>query len=94
MSNQTFNEFCEHTLDRLYDSRLPQEAQSTGYKELRRMVEQGVEPHSLAEITRWEQSPTKEELRSIPDVRYLRHLHPLLRPIIVEHWNTIKNLKL
>jgi len=91
---ETFNEFCYHVYDGLYNPAMGYEYQCTGYKELRRMVEQGIEPASMEEIVRWENSTGNEEIILVPDVKYLRFLHPLLRLFIVENWDYIKNLKL
>ena len=90
----TFNNFCEKCCDRMYEPRLPEEDQCTGYKELKRMVKEGIEPASLEEVKRWETNPTTEELLVEPDVRYLRFLHPLLRPLVIENWDLIKILPL
>ena len=38
----TFNEFCIHHLDKLYEPRLSYEKQCTGYKTLRYMVDETV----------------------------------------------------
>lgn len=93
LKEMKFNNFCHLYLDGLYEPRLPDSAQCTGYTQLKRMVVEGITPASLEEIVRWETNPTKEEIMSIPDVKYLRFLHPLLRPIIIEHWGVIKNMK-
>ena len=94
MKKLTFNEFCVEYLDRMYEPRLPQEQQSTGYLQLKKMVVENITPASLSEIDRWENNPTDDELFSIPDIKYLRFLHPLLRPIIVENWSRIKRMKI
>ena len=92
MKKLTFNEFCHKCCDGMYEPRLPQEAQCTGYIQLKKMVIEQIEPATLSEISRWETSPTTEELFSEPNIKYLRFLHPLLRPYIVENWHTIKML--
>lgn len=92
MKKQTFNEFCIECCDRLYQPMLPLSSQSTGYLQLRKMVVENIKPASLGEIKRWETTPTNEELCSIPDIKYLRFLHPLLRPYIINNWDTIKTL--
>lgn len=94
MKKLTFNEFCAEYLDRMYEPRLLQEQQSTGYLQLKKMVVGNITPASLSEIDRWENNPTDEELFSIPDIKYLRFLHPLLRPIIVENWSRIKRMEI
>jgi len=94
MKKETFNNFCEKILDRMYEPRLPYESQSTGYKQLRKMVEENITPASLADIERWEKSPTTEELFVPPDIKYLRFLHPKVRPFVVQNWDKIKNLEL
>ena len=92
MKKLTFNEFCYKYCDGMYESRLPQDAQCTGYIDLKRMVVKNIKPASLEEIERWETTPTSEELFTTPDIKYLRFLHPLLRPYIIENWETIKTL--
>ncbi len=92
MKKLTFNEFCHECCDGLYDPILPEDAQCTGYIELKKMVVENITPASLKEIERWETNPTHDELISAPDVKYLRFLHPLLRPYIIENWDTIKTL--
>jgi len=92
MKKLTFNEFCYKHCDGMYEPRLPQEAQCTGYIQLKKMVIEQIEPASLAEISRWENSPTTEELFSEPDIKYLRFLHPLLRPYVIKNWQIIKML--
>lgn len=94
MKNITFNEFCRKYCDGMYEPRLPQEAQCTGYIQLKKMVVEQIEPASLQEISRWEQSPTDEELKLIPDIKYLRFLHPTLRPLVIENWDIIKLLEI
>ena len=89
-----FNDFCVEDCDRLFTPNIPIEQQSTGYLQLRKMVVEQIEPASLEEIKRWEEMPTKEELFSIPDIKYLRFLHTLLRPFIIENWNYIKTLEI
>ena len=93
MKNLTFNEFCHKHCDGLYDPRLPENVQCMGYVELKKMVVGKIKPASLKEIKRWEESPTRDELLSTPDIKYLRFLHPLLRPYIINNWKIIKNLK-
>ena len=94
MKKLTFNEFCYKTCDGLYDpSFIDEKDQCSGYVNLKKMVLEQIAPASLDEITRWENAPTYEELRSVPKLKYLRFLHPLLRPIIVNNWDVIKNLE-
>lgn len=92
MNKLTFNIFCEKHLDRLYDSRFSDEQQCSGYINLKKMVVEQINPASLEEVERCENNPTQEELFAIPDIKYLRFLHPLLRPIIIENWDNIKKL--
>lgn len=92
-NNLTFNEFCHKFCDGLYEPRLPESSQCTGYHQLKSMVVNKIKPASLEEIKRWEENPTAEELISVPDVKYLRFLHTLLRPYIIKHWDVIENLK-
>jgi len=92
--NLTFNEFCHILCDGLYDPNFPLDQQCNGYTMLKKMVAENITPASLAEIQRWEQSPTVEELLSIPDIKFLRFLHPTLRPYIITNWETIKSLSL
>lgn len=95
MKNQklTFNQFCIDFCDRLYTPDLDLKDQSTGYKLLRKMVENNIEPFSLEACLRWEFNPTKEELLEEPDIRYLRFLHTNLRTFVRESWNEIKKLE-
>lgn len=94
MKKITFNQFCIDFCDRLYEPKLPQESQSTGYLQLKKMVIENTTPASLEEINRWETNPSNEELLSTPDIKYLRFLHPLLRPLICNNWEYIKNLEI
>lgn len=89
-----FNEFCNIICDGLYDPFVPIDAQCNGYTQLKKMVVEGIDPATLEEIKRWEESPTIDELVSTPDIKYLRFLHPLLRPHIVNNWSDIKQLKI
>lgn len=86
-----FNKFCHEVLDGLYNPGLPMSEQCTGYYKLREMLMNNITPHSLQEIERWENNPTTEDLNSIPDIRYMRFLHPILRRFIVENWLLIIN---
>lgn len=92
MEKLTFKEFCVRYCDGLYDPHIPEDAQCAGYKTLRRMVGDGICPASMDEMRRWETYPTTQELCSTPDIRYLRFLHPILRPYIVKNWEKIKQL--
>jgi hypothetical protein len=89
----TFNKFCHEYCDGLYDPRFPDEKQCTGYIQLKKMVVENITPASLKEIEQWENKPNIIELLLIPDIKYLRFLHPLLRSYIIENWDVIKNLK-
>ena len=57
---------------------------------IKKMIVNNITPVSLEEINRWETNPTNEELSSVPDIKYLRFLHPNLRPFIIENWDEIK----
>lgn len=94
MKKLTFNKFCFEDCDGLYDPFFSQNEQCTGYKNLRLMVEHDITPASLEEIERWEKNPNGYELLSEPHLKYLRFLHPNLRPFIIENWNKIKKLEL
>jgi hypothetical protein len=93
-NNMTFDEFAIKYCDRLYNPKLTYEEQCTGYKELRRMVEHQITPATREEGLRWENFPTQEELISIPNTKYMRFLHPLLREFVQENWEIFKDLKL
>lgn len=94
MNNTIFEEFCHKYCDGLYDPKLKEEHQCTGYLQLKKMIVENIIPASMSEIRRWENHPTSEELLSKPDIKYLRFLHPLLRSYIVENWNYIKTLQI
>jgi len=89
----TFNEFCHENCDGLYDPNFTDEEQCTGYKLLKKMLVEKISPASLREIERWENRPTNKEKLSVPDIKYLRFLHPLLRTFVVENWLDIITLK-
>lgn len=93
MMNLKLSEFCEKHMDGLYDSKISEENQSSGYKLLKEMVESNIEPVSTREIDRWEKSPTLQELFSPPDIKYMRFLHPILRLYVLNNWDMIKSLK-
>ncbi len=90
----SLEEFCHTYCDHMYTPNLPLENQCTGYIELRNMVLNNINPASLEEINKFERYPNIQELLSKPDTKYLRFLHPILRPFIIEHWDIIKTLKL
>ena len=94
MNKTTFDEFCHTFCDGLYEPRLPEAAQCTGYIMLKKMVVENIRPASLEEMERWEKAPTLDELTSAPDIKYLRFLHPLLRLYVVERWDIIKNMQI
>jgi len=48
MKNLTFNEFCHKYCDGMYEPKLPQEAQCTGYIQLKKMVVEHIDPASLS----------------------------------------------
>lgn len=91
-NNLTFNEFCHLCCDGLYNPKFSDDEQCSGYKNLKKMVVEKITPASLEEIERWENNPTDEELISIPDIKYLRFLHKLLRPYVIDNWNVIKEM--
>jgi hypothetical protein len=94
MKKLTFKEFCHKCCDGLYEPRLPEDAQCTGYKELKKMVVEKITPASLDEIKRWETIPTSKELFTTPDIKYLRFLHPVLRPYIIDNWEEIRKMEI
>lgn len=94
MKNLTFNEFCNQYCDGLYDPRFEDIDQCSGYLYLKKILIDNITPASLEEVKRWETEPTQEELYGVPDLKYLRFLHPILRPVIIDNWDFIKNLKI
>ena len=91
--NITFNEYCVKFLDRMYTPELPDEQQSTGYLQLKKMIKEKITPASLEEIKNWENNPNIQELIVTPDIKYMRFLHPVLREYVIKNWKTIKQLK-
>lgn len=89
----SFDEFCYKYLDRLYTPNIPFENQSTGYKQLRLMVQESITPATKEETERWEKYPTVLELGQIPETKYMRSLHPLLRDCVRDNWEIIKKLE-
>lgn len=89
-----FNDFCTIYLDRMYDDRFSFEEQGSGYKQLHFMVKNNITPATKEETESWENNPTPQELTSIPDVKYMRSLHPLVREVVRDNWKFIKTLKL
>lgn len=87
------DEFCYKYCDNLYNPSIMEHSQSTGFLLLKKMVVENIEPASLKEMKRWENKPTLEEISSEPDIKYLRFLHPILRPHIIENWEIIKNME-
>ena len=55
---------------------------------------ENITPASMDEIKRWENHPTQEEFLSIPHIKYMRSLHPLLRVYVINDWELIKTLKI
>ncbi len=94
MKETNFNVFCEKYLDGLYDSKFDYESQGSGYKQLKVMVENQISPATKEETERWENNPTTLELGQIPDIKYMRSLHPILRDYVRDNWEYIKDLKL
>lgn len=93
-NNMTFDNFCFYFCDGLFDPNFPYKDQCTGYKQLKKMVVEGTQPASLDEIERWEKFPTVDELCEEPNIKYLRFLHKLLHPMIIERWDQISKLPL
>ena len=87
-------QFASENLDGLYNPKFPEEFQGSGWKQLKRMVENQIEPASLEETLRWENYFTEEELLSIPHDKYLRSLHVRLRNRIRKHWNIISEMEI
>ena len=50
MKKLTFNEFCHKNCDGLYEPRLSEDKQCTGYIQLKKMVVENITPASLKEI--------------------------------------------
>lgn len=94
MKNITFNEFCNKFCDGLYDPRFNDNNQCSGYLYLKKIVIDKITPASISETIRWETEPTQDELHNIPDLKYLRFLHPILRPFIIENWDFIKSMEI
>lgn len=94
MSISSFNEFCYLSCSKLYDPNVPEEAQCYGYLKLKEMIVNNITPASLEEIKRWETSPTVEEMKSSPHIKYMVFLHPILRNYIIRNWDRIKTLKI
>lgn len=90
----TFDIFCYSFCDKLYNPKLHDTAQCTGYHQLKKMVLENISPATLEEMKEFEEKPTFEQMYSAPDIKYLRFLHPNLRPYIVNNWETIKKLKI
>lgn len=94
MKITTFEDYCQYNCDGLFNPYFSEEEQCSGYIMLKKMVIENITPASLTEIKRWEIAPSLEELKSIPDIKYLRFLHPLLRTHVMKNWKTIKSLKI
>lgn len=88
----TFNEFCQKKCDDMYNPKLSQDEQCTGYYQLKKMVQENITPATLEETERWRTNPTIEELVSISDIKHLQFLHVNLRPYIIDNWDYIKTL--
>jgi hypothetical protein len=88
-----FDNFCGKYLDGLYDQRLPIDSQCSGYYKLKGMVLNDIIPATEEEYKRWKNNPTREEMFSPPDIKYLTFLHELTRPIIRQYWFHIKKLR-
>jgi len=94
LQNLTFNDFCQSYCDGLYNPALPDDAQCSGYHKLKKMVVENITPATLDEIRQWETNVTATEILSVPDLKYMRFMHVLLRPYIIENWKKIKTLKI
>lgn len=94
MQEISFNDFCIKYLDRLYTPNIEFKNQSSGYKQLRLMVQEQIIPATKEETERWEKYPTNIELGQIPETKYMRNLHPLLRDYVRDNWNIIKKLQI
>jgi len=94
MDKITFDMFCEKYCDGLYDSRFSHDEQCTGYKLLKQMVVENIQPANTIERERYLNNPTQMELFNKPDLKYMLFLHPILRDYVVENWNYIKGLKI
>lgn len=90
INNSKFNEFCNKQLDGLYDPNFNYEEQCIGYKKLKQMVDNDIEPANEKEMIRWENTPTLNEISSTPPLKYLRFIHVNLRPIVINNWQKIK----
>lgn len=88
-----FDDFCYKYLDCLYNPKLPIDSQCNGYYKLKEMVISGIEPASEVEYKRWKNNPTREEVFSEPNIKYLAFLHEVLRPVVREYWFYIKKLR-
>lgn len=86
----TFKEFCFKYCDTLYNPNLPDNAQCTGFNLLRKMVLENITPASAKECEEWEKS--RDNIFETPELKYLRFLHPNLRPFIREQWDKIKKM--
>lgn len=87
-----FDKFCYEYLDRLYNPNAKE--QCSGYYLLRKMVIDDITPASIEETERWENKPEIEALTAAPHLKYLRFLHPILRPRVIKYWDKIKTLKI
>ena len=91
-NNMTFNDFAVKYCDRLYTPEFKYEEQCTGYKQLRKMIREQINPATKEECEIWQND--KEQMWTVPDIKYMRFLHPNLRDFVQENWETIKDLKL
>ena len=90
---ETFNDFCNYCLDRMYEPRLPEESQCSGYILLKKMVVEGITPASCDETFRYKTKPTYEELTTQPSLKYLLFMHENTRQYIRDNWDFISKLK-
>lgn len=82
--NKIAHQFGLYTID------VDEKAQCSGYRLLKQMIEEGINPASEEEYLRWKSNPTKEELHSIPNIKYLIFLHPTLAIVLRQNWEAFK----
>lgn len=91
---EDFDRFCQEKLDGLFDPMFEFKEQCSGYKQLRLMVEQNITPATKEDTERWEKHPSELELGQIPETKYMRALHPILRETVRNNWYYIKDLEI
>ena len=88
-----FRNFCHIRCDGIYNPGIPEENQSDAYHKLKHMLINNIRPATMVEIKRWENDPTEQEMTTTPNIKYLRFIHPNLRPFISDNWDYIRKLK-